>query len=78
MSRLYPTASYSVGGLFRSYRGVRFVAPWRSAPASFVRCGTCGRAWDDSKATALTPAPSARCPFEVFKGHSATPTQKGG
>lgn len=29
-----------------------------------VKCGHCNRSWDDSIATSLTPAPSARCPFE--------------
>lgn len=29
-----------------------------------ARCGSCGFTWDDSKATDLTPAPSARCPNE--------------
>lgn len=27
-------------------------------------CGTCGRTWNDARSTALTPTPSARCPFE--------------
>jgi hypothetical protein len=54
---------------FRYYRGVRFVAPWRSAPAVYARCMTCGRAWDDDKSTGLTPVPSGRCPFEGFRGH---------
>lgn len=27
-------------------------------------CGNCGRAWDDSISTSMTPAPSGRCPFE--------------
>lgn len=27
-------------------------------------CGTCGRGWDDSVSTSVTPAPSGRCPFE--------------
>ena len=31
-----------------------------------VRCGGCGRAWDNSISTSYTPAPSARCPFEYF------------
>jgi hypothetical protein len=30
----------------------------------YVTCGECGRTWDDAHATHLTPAPSARCPFE--------------
>lgn len=29
-------------------------------------CGTCGLSWDDSIVTSMTPAPSARCPFELF------------
>ena len=29
-------------------------------------CGTCGLSWDDGKVTSMTPAPSARCPFETF------------
>jgi hypothetical protein len=33
-------------------------------PASVARCLTCGRSWDDSKSTAVTPTPSGRCPFE--------------
>ncbi len=31
-----------------------------------VTCGTCGRSWDDAIPTSMTPAPSARCPFEPF------------
>lgn len=27
-------------------------------------CGACGRTWDDGRGSELTPAPSARCPFE--------------
>jgi hypothetical protein len=30
-------------------------------------CGNCGRWWDDSISTALTPTPAGRCPFEY--GH---------
>lgn len=29
-----------------------------------VTCGTCGREWDNSVVTAVTPAPAGRCPFE--------------
>lgn len=56
---------------FRYYKGVRYVAPGKPAPDTFTRCGTCQRAWDDSKSTDLTPTPSGRCPFEYFLGHSA-------
>ena len=28
--------------------------------------GACGLSWDDSIITGMTPAPSARCPFEKF------------
>lgn len=31
-----------------------------------MQCGTCNRWWDDGVVTALTPTPSARCPFEYF------------
>lgn len=31
-----------------------------------VTCGTCCLSWDDAIVTGLTPAPSARCPFEYF------------
>lgn len=27
-------------------------------------CGTCGRSWEDSHVTGVTPVPSGRCPFE--------------
>jgi hypothetical protein len=51
---------------FRYREGVKYVAPHKPAPESFVRCGTCHRAWDDSLSTAWTPAPSGRCPFEYW------------
>lgn len=28
--------------------------------------GYCGLSWDDGIITSMTPAPSARCPFEAF------------
>lgn len=28
-------------------------------------CGVCGRTWDDSVSTAVTPAPGGRCPYEA-------------
>lgn len=31
-----------------------------------VTCGDCGLSWDDGISTSMTPAPSARCPFEAF------------
>ncbi len=31
-----------------------------------VTDGGCGLSWDDSIITSMTPAPSARCPFEYF------------
>lgn len=33
---------------------------------SLAECGTCNRLWDDGIVTGITPAPSARCPFEYF------------
>ena len=29
-----------------------------------MTCGTCGRSWDNSMSSDLTPTPSGRCPFE--------------
>lgn len=51
---------------FRYYKGVKYVAPGGAAPEGFTRCGHCRRAWDDSRSTDLTPAPSGRCPFEYW------------
>lgn len=39
-------------------------------------CGTCGRTWDDAIATAYTPAPSARCPFEYFHREVRLPNRQ--
>ena len=38
----------------------------KAAAKAMVTCGTCGRSWDDAVVTSMTPAPSARCPFESF------------
>jgi hypothetical protein len=32
--------------------------------AEIMTCGTCGKSWDDSVSTAVTPVPAGRCPFE--------------
>jgi hypothetical protein len=32
-----------------------------------VTCGHCGRSWDDSIPTSMTPAPAGRCPFEGLR-----------
>lgn len=47
--------------------------PWQAAETArnLCTCGTCGRSWDDGKATGWTPTPSGRCPFEYFHGESA-------
>jgi hypothetical protein len=41
---------------------------WAGVPEDHVpytmTCGTCGRSWDDSIITGVTPTPSGRCPFE--------------
>lgn len=29
-----------------------------------VTCGHCDRSWNDAAISSITPAPSARCPFE--------------
>lgn len=28
-------------------------------------CGNCGRSWNDAAISSITPAPSARCPYEM-------------
>ncbi len=38
----------------------------RAKAEDVVTCGTCGRSWDDAISTSMTPAPSARCPFEYY------------
>lgn len=57
----------------RTYKGVRYWTRagkgdrfWATSgkPSGWTTCGTCGRAWDDSKSTSLTPTPGGRCPFE--------------
>jgi len=35
-------------------------------PKGRATCGNCGLSWDDDISTSMTPAPSARCPFEEF------------
>lgn len=48
-------------------RGVVELDP--ADPRSTV-CSECGRGWDDTVATAWTPVPAGRCPFEYdhYKG----------
>ena len=41
-----------------------------------VTCGTCGLSWDDAVVTSMTPAPSARCPFEAL--HTAGDPEPSG
>lgn len=37
-----------------------------AAGRDVATCGVCGLSWDDGQITSMTPAPSARCPFEAF------------
>lgn len=68
----------------------RYITPDAAVPASWpvvplpadypdahtlATCGTCGRSWDDDIITAMTPAPGARCPFEMF--HEDTDDEHG-
>lgn len=54
----------------------RYLAVHRGSPmhypADVATCGACGRSWDDAVSSALTPAPSARCPFEYDHGEPIT------
>jgi hypothetical protein len=43
---------------------------------SIATCGHCGRSWDDSIPTSLTPAPSGRCPFESMHRYPSDRTFK--
>jgi hypothetical protein len=40
--------------------------PKGEEPKGKATCGHCQLSWDDSIGTSMTPAPSARCPFEYF------------
>jgi hypothetical protein len=64
--------------LTRSSRGYRYVLP-EPVPSDYpvqpvpnaigegiATCGECGRSWDDSVSTSMTPTPAGRCPFEAF------------
>lgn len=42
---------------------VRELEDWENPPGAMM-CVHCGRRWDDSIPTSMTPAPSGRCPFE--------------
>jgi hypothetical protein len=52
---------------------VQPIDPDDPAAKSPATCGTCGLTWDDGAVTSMTPAPSARCPFEAF--HEDEPEQ---
>lgn len=39
-------------------------------------CGTCGRAWDDTVSTGVTPTPGGRCPFEYEHGPGVEPSPR--
>ena len=38
-------------------------------------CGTCGRSWDDTISTSVTPVPSGRCPWEYEHDSEREPLQ---
>jgi hypothetical protein len=38
----------------------------REKAVDLAQCGECLRYWDDGLCTSMTPAPSARCPFEAY------------
>lgn len=66
----HATGVVEVGDLAR-YLAVHRGSPM-NYPADVVTCGACGRSWDDAVSSALTPAPSARCPFEYDHGEPIT------
>lgn len=60
--------------IYTDKRGVRYVAPHAEVPTKFidpVTCLSCYRTWDDRVITGVTPAPSARCPFEHWHRHDS-------
>lgn len=63
-----PIARTSAGGAVRVFDRARYLAReaarGRDAGRYLATCGHCGRTWDDGIASAVTPTPSARCPFE--------------
>ena len=50
----------------RIIRGGRpqYDAPYGRERVETATCGQCGRSWNNARISELTPAPSARCPFE--------------
>lgn len=44
--------------------------------ADVVTCGVCGRSWDNSVSTGLTPIPSGRCPFEYEHVYPEVPKRE--
>lgn len=45
---------------------------WSANDPRVMQCGECGRAWDDTISTSLTPVPAGRCPFEYFHSELGT------
>lgn len=58
-------------------RPIRRGSKAAQSATALAQCGTCHRLWDDAIPTSLTPAPSARCPFEYFHGTGVTPCSVG-
>ena len=54
---------------------VQPLKPGQKAAAK-ATCGHCGLSWDDGKVTGMTPAPSARCPFEAFHLDAPEPAEQ--
>lgn len=51
---------------------------WNQKAEDKATCGHCGLSWDDGKVTSMTPAPSARCPFEAFHIYKEVSRNKKG
>jgi hypothetical protein len=56
---------------------VQPIDPDDATAADPCTCGTCGLTWDDGRVTSMTPAPSARCPFEAFHSYEEDPPHVG-
>ncbi len=63
-----PTWPQGTGLNTKVWHPVTFVVSYIEPHDGIATCGTCGRSWDDTLSTSVTPTPAARCPFEYQHG----------
>lgn len=59
-----PTFRTYPNGARRVLDPARYLAKTSRTMRDLCTCGACGRTWDDSHVSGVTPTPVARCPFE--------------